>query len=149
MTVKVQKKLAPRRSDCPLSVALELLGDRWTILVLRDLLFLKKSHFQDFLASEEGIASNILSDRLRLLESAGLITRHPDPANARKIIYRPTDRAVDLVPALLELMRWSAEHDGHTKASPQFIKRIKREREVLVSEVRAFFANATGADGRR
>lgn len=142
MPAPAKKRATKRRSDCPLSLALDLFGDRWTLLVLRDLLFLKKRHFQDFLAAEESIASNILSARLRLLESTGMVTRHPDPGNARKIVYQPTDKAIDLVPALLELVRWSAEHDGQTKASPQFVARIRQEREVLAAEVRASLKRA-------
>ena len=132
----MKQKLPARRSDCTISYALDHLGDKWTLLVLRDLLFRGKRHFRDFLASDEGIASNILSNRLQRLEAAGMVTRQPDPASARSVIYAPTEKAADLIPALLELTRWSGKYDPHTALTPQLARRIADDRDALVTEIR-------------
>lgn len=130
----MKKKLPARRSDCAVSYALDYLGDKWTLLVLRDLLFHGKRHFRDFLASEENIASNILSHRLKQLEASGLVTRRPDPDSRRSLVYEPTDKAADLIPALLELTRWSGKYDPHTRVTAKMARRIAEDRETLVGE---------------
>jgi DNA-binding HxlR family transcriptional regulator len=132
----MKRKLPARRSNCTISYALDHLGDKWTLLVLRDLLFRGKRHFRDFLASDEGIASNILSNRLKLLESTGMVTREPDPSSARSVIYAPTEKAADLIPALLELTRWSGKYDPHTGLTPQLARRIATDRDALAAEIR-------------
>ena len=104
------------RSPCPISYSLELFGDKWTLLVIRDMVFQRKQYFRDFLASPEKIASNILAARLKSLVSSGIISRRPDPANARKIIYELTEKGEDLIPALLELAHWGAKYDADTGA---------------------------------
>lgn len=132
----MRKKLPPRRSSCSISYALDYLGDRWTLLVLRDLLFRGKRHFRDFLASDEKIATNILSSRLKALETAGMVVRQTDPASARSVIYEPTEKAADLIPALLELTRWSGKYDPQTVLPPPLARRIARDREGLIAEIR-------------
>src|SRR5258706_12663120 len=119
-----KKKLPPRRSDCPISYALDFVGDKWTLVVLRDLIMVRKRYFQEFLASSEKIASNILASRLKLLERAGLVTRQTDPAHGRRVIYAPTAKALDLLPIMLELMRWGAKYDAKSGAPPQFLRRL-------------------------
>lgn len=126
-----------RRSNCPISYALDFVGDRWTLLVLRDLIILRKRYFQELLAADEKIASNILSQRLKLLEAAGMVTRSADPGHARRVIYRPTAKALDLLPAMLELVRWSAAHDAATAAPPGMVRRIAEDRDRFVAEIRA------------
>lgn len=129
------KKTETRRSACPISFALDILGDKWTLLVVRDLVFAGKRHFRDFLASPEGIASNILASRLRTLEARGIVSRRPDPASARKVIYELTVKGIDLVPVLLELIRWGANHDPKTAAPVSFTRRIAEDRERLIAEL--------------
>lgn len=130
----------PRRSACPISVALDVLGDKWTLLVIRDLVFARKRHFRDFLASPEGIASNILASRLRTLEMQGIVSRRVDPDSARKVIYELTSKGIDLVPVLLELIRWGAKYDSKTAAPEAFTRRIDRDREGLIAEIRVALA---------
>ena len=125
-----------RRSDCPISFALDLFGDRWTLLVIRDLMFKGKKNYGEFLQSEERIATNILSDRLSLLEGAGLVTREKDPAKASKIIYRLTERGIDLVPVMVEIIKWSARHDPATAAEMGFVQQANEAREELVASIR-------------
>lgn len=133
----MRKKSPPRRSNCPMSYALDFVGDKWTLLVLRDLIMSRKQYFQDFLESDEKIASNILASRLKQLEAAGMITRANDPAHGRRVIYSPTAKALDLLPAMLELVRWSAAHDAKTGVPSAFVRRIANQREALVSEIRS------------
>lgn len=127
---------AARRSGCPISFALDLFGDRWTLLVLRDVLLIGKRSFRDMLASEEGIATNILTDRLKRLEARGLIHRRRDPKDARRLIYVPTQFAVTLVPVLLELIVWGAENDPQTKVSADFTHSYRVDRDAVIADFR-------------
>jgi len=128
--------LPNRRSACPISVSLDLLGDKWTLLVLRDLVFMHKRHFRDFLDSSEKIATNILTRRLRTLECAEIITRRPDPDNARQVIYELTEKGLDLIPVLLDLIIWGAKYDPQTGAPQDFIERAGNDRQGLIDELR-------------
>jgi DNA-binding HxlR family transcriptional regulator len=114
-----------KRSSCPVSCALDILGDKWTLLVIRDILFLQKQYFQDFLESPEKIASNILSDRLKKLEECNIVLRQRDPDNARRIIYTLTDKGMDLSPAILELLRWGAKHNPESNPNGCFTRSSK------------------------
>jgi len=104
--------MSQRRSTCPINASLELLGDRWSLLVVRDLLFAGTRTYKDFLHSEEGIATNILADRLASLLASGLIASDRDPEDGRKVVYRLTGKGIDLAPALLELGRWAVRHEA-------------------------------------
>lgn len=125
-----------RRSDCPIHYALETFGDRWTLLVLRDLLLKSRSSYSDFLHAEEGIATNILADRLQRLQEDGLVVHGADGR------YRPTGKALDLLPVLVEMILWSATYDEDTAAPAAFIKRAREDRNALVAELRAACAAA-------
>lgn len=105
-----------RRSECPISSSLDLLGDKWTLLVLRDALDGKR-RFSEFERSPEGIPTNILSDRLRRLVDAGLLDR-VQPMNSRRSTYVPTARAWDVRPVLLELAAWGNRHLAETWVPP-------------------------------
>jgi len=133
----VTRRLPPRRSNCPIAYALDFVGDKWTLIVLRDLIMARKRHFRELLAGSEGIATNILASRLKLLEAAGLVTRRLDPAEARRVIYEPTEKALDLVPVLIELMRWSTKYDPKSAAPPRFVRRLAQDREGLIADLRA------------
>ncbi len=128
-----------RRSDCPISFALDLFGDKWSLLILRDLIFKDKAYYQDFADSEEGISTNILAERLERLKREGLIQSKPDESNARKIVYSPTDKALDLIPLILEIIDWSAKHDPRTGAPKEFLKMLKKDRIKLARQIRMKF----------
>ena len=131
------KKMPPRRSDCPISCALDFVGDKWTLIVLRDLMLGRKRYFQELLGSGEKIASNILASRLKLLERSGLVTRDTDPAHGRRVIYAPTGKALDLLPTMLELMRWGAKYTQRTAAPSHLVRRLASDRDGLIADVRA------------
>lgn len=133
----MKKELPSCRSDCPISYALDVVGDKWSLIVLRDLIFVRKRYFQEFLDAPEKIASNILASRLKLLEQAGLVTRAADSANARRVIYAPTAKALDLLPVLLELLLWGTKHHSRANAPEPFVRRAATDREGLIADLRA------------
>jgi DNA-binding HxlR family transcriptional regulator len=106
------------RSKCPIAGALDLLGDRWTLLVMRDVLFYEKHRFAEFLTSPERIASNILADRLERLERCGLVERRRYLERPVREEYRPTAKGIDLIPVLRELIRWGKHHVPGTAKHP-------------------------------
>lgn len=98
------------RSGCPISLSLELLGDRWTLLIVRDLVFAGKTHFREFLQSDEGISSRTLAERLQTLQDEGIVTRSDDPTHKLKAIYRLTEAGIDLLPVLATLGAWGSKY---------------------------------------
>lgn len=128
-------KQVKRRSDCPINFALELFGDKWTFLIVRDLMFKGKHFYGEFLLSEEGIATNILSDRLSLLENNGIISKSSDPGHKQKIFYRLTKKGIDLVPVLVEVILWSARYDKDSAVDMKFVKAAKKDKAGLIAEI--------------
>ncbi len=98
------------RSGCPINLSLEVFGDKWTLLVLRDMMFGGKRHFRELLRSEEGISSNILADRLRRLVEEGMLTKSDDPTHKQKAIYSLTEKSIALVPVFAQLGAWGSRH---------------------------------------
>ena len=105
----------PKRSPCPIACTLDLLGDKWTLLVVRDML-LGRSHFREFIASPEGIATNILTDRLSKLVDAGLVETYPSDERAGAAAYRLTDKGESLAPLIKQLARWGLDNLIGTEA---------------------------------
>ena len=132
----MSKTVRREKSSCPISYSLDLFGDKWTLLVLRDLVLWGKTRFADFQASDEKIASNILSDRLRRLEEQGFIVTRKDPADARQKIYAATEKGESLTPVLLEIAAWGACHDPETGAPSEFAEEFYADREGYYSEHR-------------
>ncbi|MBI3479300.1 MAG: helix-turn-helix transcriptional regulator [Nitrosomonadales bacterium] len=130
-----EKTSSSLRSGCPINVLLETLGDTWSLLIVRDLMFFGRSTYNEFLNAGEGIATNILSDRLQKLEAANLIEKRRDPADARKFIYRLTARGIDLAPMLVEMILWSARNE-QTDAPKETIKAMAADRDGFVAKVR-------------
>lgn len=125
------------RSHCPIAFALDIFGDRWSLLILRDVLFLGKRHYHEFLASGEGISTNILASRLSRLEKEGLIAKSRDSQNRRRYVYAPTQKGMELLPVMLEIIRWSARYDPQTAAPAAFMRRLKQDPEALKHEILA------------
>ncbi|MFB9981145.1 winged helix-turn-helix transcriptional regulator [Mesorhizobium kowhaii] len=98
------------KSGCPINLSLELLGDRWTLLIIRDLIFAGKKHFREFLQSDEGISSRTLAERLQTLQDEGILTRSDDPTHGLKTVYRLTEAGIDLLPVLATLGAWGSKH---------------------------------------
>jgi DNA-binding HxlR family transcriptional regulator len=125
-----------RRSTCPISSALDIFGDKWSLVVMRDLLFQEKRHYGEFHASEEGVATNILADRLERLESAGLIRKTGGDPRSGKQSYAATARGKDLIPVLLEMILWSAKHLPETSTPRELLAELKKDRTRVAQEVR-------------
>ena len=126
------------RSGCPINLTLEVVGDRWSLLGLRDIIFGGRRHFRELLNSEEGISSNILADRLRMLTEAGILTRADDPAHKQKVVYSLTERGIELLPVLAAMSAWGVRHLPVTEElgirarimaerGPKFIDRFMEE----------------------
>lgn len=130
-----------RLSGCPIDFALDLFGDRWTMLVIRDLLFVGKRHFKELMESPERIASNILAARLKKLEERGLIERCADPENRKQVIYTLTDKGRDLTPVLVEMVRWGGRHDPNTLVPKGVVTCFTRDNERLLADLRAAMAS--------
>ncbi len=124
-----------RRSGCPVSVSLEIFGDRWSLLILRDLMVRGYRTFKEFEQAGEGIATNVLADRLRRLEGAGMLTRKMEDSDGRRGIYRLTEKGIDLAPVMLELLVWGARHE-QTGAPCGVIDHMATNREAVLKEVR-------------
>jgi DNA-binding HxlR family transcriptional regulator len=117
------------------SVALERFGDRWSLLIIRDLMVRGLHTFREFRAAGEGIATNVLADRLRRLESAGIVTAEAEPSDRRQINYRLTEKGIELAPVLLELFVWSERHE-RTDIPCEWIGMMIDRREAVLAEVR-------------
>lgn len=125
---------------CPVVFSLDIFGDKWSLVILRDILMVDKSHFREFLASPEKIASNILSNRLELLVANGLITKRDDPKNKSAAIYAPTQKALDLVPMLIELMRWGAKYNPNCDTATPIIHQLQTDPEGLQKDILGSFS---------
>jgi DNA-binding HxlR family transcriptional regulator len=129
------KSASKRRSGCPVSVSLEILGDRWSLLVIRDLMVRANRTFKEFQDAGEGIASNILADRLQKLQAAGIILQEFDESDGRKVNYRLTEKGIDLAPVLLDLLIWGATHEP-TGAPCEVIAEMAKNRDYVLAETR-------------
>ncbi|HTV66872.1 MAG TPA: helix-turn-helix domain-containing protein [Bryocella sp.] len=123
------------RSGCPVSISLEIFGDRWSLLIVRDMMIRGSRSFKDFQNSGEGIASNVLAGRLRRLEAAEIILAEAEVTDGRRINYRLTEKGIDLAPALLELLIWGARHEN-TGVPCAAIEQLAKHRSELLAEVR-------------
>lgn len=138
------KKDNRRRSDCPISYALDIFGDKWSLLIIRDMLFKQRRRFGQFADAEEKVSTNILADRLARLEAEDLVTKKPDPENGRQFVYALTPKALDLTPMLIEMILWSAKYDPRTAADPAFVRKAKSGREQLVRQIKLHAQDSAG-----
>lgn len=111
-------------TPCPIVFALDLFGDKWSLVILRDILLDNKCHFSELLASNEKIARNILSDRLEALVRNDFLTKEKDPANKSAIIYKPTPKALGLLPVLFALIHWGVEHNPNYDEHDEVVREI-------------------------
>ena len=123
------------RSGCPVNMSLEVFGDRWSLLIVRDLMVRGFRTFHDFEHSGEGIATNILADRLRRLVRSGIVEPEPDSTDRRRVNYRLTQKGIDLAPVLLELLIWGAQHED-SGAPCAVISEMAKNREAVLAETR-------------
>lgn len=127
------------RSHCAVNYGVEVFGDRWSLLIIRDIVFVGKKTYGEFMKSEEGIATNVLASRLAFLEEQGILARTPSPADGRKDFYTLTEKGLDLIPLVLNIVLWSAQHDAksYVRHSPAFLARLRAAPEQVGDEVKA------------
>ncbi len=113
--------------QCPIRFVMGVFGDRWSLLIIRDMMFRGSTRFQDFLEADEGISTNILSDRLSRLEAQQVISRERDPVDGRQILYQLTGKGIDLLPVMLAIINWAEQHDPETNVSQEFAERVRAD----------------------
>lgn len=130
-----RKKGSPkRRSECPLNASVEMLGDRWSLLIIRDMMLRRFRTYKEFLECYEGIATNILSDRLRKLVAYEIITSEQDPSDGRKRIYSLTAKGIDLAPVLTEMVLWAAAHEE--TGNQTLVRQMRADKAKFLAAIR-------------
>jgi DNA-binding HxlR family transcriptional regulator len=121
----------------------EMFGDRWSLLIIRDIVFAGKKTYGQFLKSEEGIATNILASRLAFLEEQGILSKAPNPDDKRKDFYTLTEKGLDLIPIVLDIVVWSAKYDAksYVRGQKEFLARISQHPAQVSEEVKALVRN--------
>ena len=132
------KTSVKRRSWCPLNASVEMLGDRWSLLIIRDMMLRGFRSYKEFLESYEGIATNILADRLRKLETYGVIAPERDPSDGRKVIYRLTAKGIGLAPVMSEMVLWAAVHEDTENEA--LVRQMLSDKEKFLAGVRQRWA---------
>jgi len=135
-----RKPALKRRSRCPLNASVEMLGDRWSFLIIRDMMLRGSRSYKEFLQCFEGIATNILADRLRRLEAYGILSVLPDPADGRKWIYLLTPKGIALAPVLTEMVLWAAAHEN--TGNQPLVRQMKHNRVRFLAALRRRWAEA-------
>src|SRR5258707_2051537 len=128
-----------RRAECQLNASVEMLGDRWSLLIIRDMMLRGFRSYKEFMECYEGIATNILADRLRKLVSYGIISTKPDPSDGRKVIYLLTRKGIDLAPVLTEMVLWAAAHED--TANQALVRQMRADKKKFLAGVRQRWAN--------
>mgnify|MGYP000083921378 FL=1 len=131
------KENKKRDTGCPITYGLDTFGDRWSLLIIREIMILGKRTYSEFLEADEGIASNILIARLKHLEAEGIVEKSRDPDNRRAYIYELTKKGRDLAPILIEIIIWSGMHDNRPVALKKTVNKIKRDRTGFETSLRA------------
>jgi DNA-binding HxlR family transcriptional regulator len=144
--VPIGKSAPKRRSGCPLNASVEMLGDRWSLLILRDMMLRGFRSYKQFLESYEGIATNILADRLRRLEAYGIITTQLDPSDGRKLIYSLTAKGIDLAPVLTEMVLWAARHEKTENQA--LVRQMQNYKEQFLAAIRQRWAERSGSPAK-
>jgi DNA-binding HxlR family transcriptional regulator len=133
-----KKAYTKRRSGCPLNASVEMLGDRWSLLIIRDMMLREFRNYKDFFKSYEGIATNILADRLRNLEAHGIIATRRDSSDRRKLIYVLTAKGIDLAPVLTEMVLWASTHERTDNQA--LVRLMKKDKKKFLAQIRQRWA---------
>jgi DNA-binding HxlR family transcriptional regulator len=139
--VPARNSVPNRRSGCPLNASVEMLGDRWSLLILRDMMLRGFRSYGQFLESYEGIATNILADRLNKLIAHGIITTQQDPKDGRKVNYVLTAKGIDLAPVLTEMVLWAARHEE--TENQQLVRTMQKDKAQFLAAIRQRWMDST------
>jgi DNA-binding HxlR family transcriptional regulator len=123
------------RSHCPVNYGLEHFGDKWSLLIIRDLMFKGKRHYNEFFESEENVSTSVLGDRLKSLEKEGIISKSEDDVKKSRIRYSLTEKGIGLLPMMVEIILWSGYFDKDTAAGKDFLRKAKNKKTALLSEL--------------
>ena len=131
------------RSHCAVNYGVEIFGDRWSLLIIRDIVFAGKKTYGEFLKSEERIATNVLASRLAFLEEQGILSKAPSTDDGRKDFYTLTEKGLDLIPIVLNIVLWSAQYDAksYVRGQKEFVARIRQHPVQVSEEVKALVRN--------
>jgi len=124
-------------SGCPVRFGMSQFGDKWSFLIIRDLMFKGRKYYNEFLEAGEGISTNILANRLADLECNGLVSKHQDTIKRSKYIYKLTEKGIALMPMMLSMIDWAETYDVHTEVPTEFIKKLRENPEQLQNELLA------------
>ncbi len=124
------------RSHCPINFALEHFGDKWSLLIIRDLMFKGKRHYNEFFESGEKVSTSVLGDRLKQLEASGIISKGQDAVKKSRIKYSLTKKGIDMLPFMVDMISWSGEHDNKTEAGDVFLAQARDGRDFLLKSIR-------------
>lgn len=130
------KHTIAERSHCPINLSIETFGDPWSLLIVRDIIYFGKRTFGEFLDSDEGIARNILTDRLAQLQAKGLLVKKPHPEDGRKEIYELTEDGLDLIPVLLDMAEWGAKRAPEDELPLEWLQKVRDRRDELIPKIR-------------
>ena len=125
-----------KRSECPISCSLDIWGDKWSLLIIRDLMFANKCTYGDFLKSAEGIATNILASRLQILEENGIIEKSDHPDSKAKILYRLTQKGIDLLPILVEIHLWAEKYFTIPIEIMETVKEAREDKVLFIESLK-------------
>lgn len=123
------------RSECPLSYSLDVFGDKWSLLIIRDLMFTNKCTYNDFIKSDEGIATNILAARLKSLEENGIIDKLEHPDSKAKKLYKLTQKGIELLPIIVEIYIWTDKYFAMSADLKATIKEAKKDKEKFIKQI--------------
>lgn len=129
------KKHSHAWEGCPIRFGMGIFGDKWTLLIVRDLMFKGKRHFGEFTDPEENISTNVLADRLARLQENGIVTKERDPQNRSKYVYSLSDKGIDLMPVMLAIVDWAEKYDENTEVPRAFIRKLRKDPEGLRKEI--------------
>ena len=123
------------RSHCPINFALEHIGDKWSLLIIRDLMFKRKRHYNEFLEAEENVSTSVLGDRLKSLEKSGLISKGEDSVKKSRIRYSLTEKGIGLLPMITEMILWSSRFDSDGAVDQEFVNRASLGKAAFLAEL--------------
>ncbi|REC43589.1 winged helix-turn-helix transcriptional regulator [Chryseobacterium sp. 5_R23647] len=123
-----------KRSDCPISSSLDVWGDKWSLLIVRDLMFGKQCTYGEFLKSDEKIATNILASRLLMLEENGIISKQNHPDSKAKVLYKLTEKGINLLPLLIEINLWAEKYSEIPESQKVILNAVKKNKAGFIEE---------------
>ena len=124
------------RSHCPINFTIEHFGDKWSLLIIRDLMFKGKRHYNEFLEAGENVSTSVLGDRLKMLEEMGIISKGQDTVKKSRIRYSLTQKGIDLLPIMIEMIIWGGEKDPLTESPKEFMEQAINYRDDIIKEIR-------------